>query len=56
MTTEKLREGSHNSEEQNTAIKKAKLDEIHLIFEELEAVEPVKKKDIPDGFKPLGMH
>jgi hypothetical protein len=56
MTTEKMREGSHNSEERNAAIKKVKLDEIHLIFEELDAVEPVKKKDIPEGFKALGTH
>jgi hypothetical protein len=55
MTTEKLREDSHNSKERNAAIKKAKLDKIHLIFEELDAVEP-KKKDIPEGFKLLGMH
>ncbi len=56
MTTEKLREGSHNSEERNAAIKNAKLDKICLIFEELDAVEPVKKKDFPEGFKALRMH
>jgi hypothetical protein len=56
MTTEELREGSHNSEERNAAIKKAKVEEIHLIFEELDVVEPVMKKDIPEGFKALGMH
>jgi hypothetical protein len=43
----KLREGKHNnSAQQNAEIKAAKQAEIQLVFNELEALEPVEKNGI----------
>jgi len=54
--TVKLREGGHNEEKKNAEIKAAKIAEIKQVFEELRALEPVEKKKIPKGIKPLGCH
>jgi len=54
--TVKLREGGHNEEKKNAEIKAAKIAEIKQVFEELWALEPVERKEIPEGIKPLGCH
>jgi hypothetical protein len=56
MASQKLCEGKHNSEEQNASIKRAKIDEIKQVFEELMAVKPVLKEDIPEGVRALNCH
>jgi len=56
MASQKLREGRHNSEEQNESIKRAKISEIKQVLEELMAVEPVLKEDIPEGVRALNCH
>jgi len=55
-TTVKLREGGHNAEEKNARINEAKRAEIKQVFEELKALQPVEKGEIPEGIKPLGCH
>jgi hypothetical protein len=45
----KLRQGKHNSQVTNEAIEAAEGEEIKLVFEELKAVEVVRKEDIPVG-------
>jgi hypothetical protein len=54
--TVKLREGGHNAEEKNARIKAAKMAEIKQVFEDLKALEPVDRGEIPEGIKPLGCH
>jgi hypothetical protein len=55
-TTVKLREGGHNAEEKNARINEANRSEIKQVFEELKALQPVDKGEIPEGIKPLGCH
>jgi hypothetical protein len=43
-------------EEKNARIKAAKIAEIKQVFEDLKALEPVDKGEIPEGIKPLGCH
>jgi hypothetical protein len=54
--TAKLREGRHNEEKKNAAIKAAKIAEIKQVFADLKALELVDRKEIPEGIKPLGCH
>jgi len=54
--TVKLHAGNHNSEERNKKIKQAQQAEIKQVFEELDALEPVKKEQVPQGIKVLGSH
>jgi hypothetical protein len=54
--TVKLREDGRNAEEKNARIKAAKMAEIKQVFEDLKALEPVDKGEIPEGIKPLGCH
>ena len=54
--TVKLREGGHNEEKKNAEIKAAKITEIKQVFKELQPLEPVDRKEIPEGIKPLGCH
>ena len=56
LMTKKLYEGKHNDEERNAAIRKAKFDELRLVFEDLKALEPIRKCEIVRGIKPLGTH
>jgi hypothetical protein len=46
--TVKLREGRHNAEEKNARIKAAKMAEIKQVFEDLKALEPVDRGEIPE--------
>ncbi len=56
LATEKLREGKHDNSARDAAIRQAKIDYVRLVFEELEAVEPLKKKEIPKEIKVLSSH
>jgi hypothetical protein len=52
-TTVKLR---NKLQDHTGEIQEAKAAEIKQVFEELNALEPVERKDIPPGIKPLGCH
>jgi hypothetical protein len=52
-TTVKLK---NTAQEHDDEIQAAKAAEIKQVFEELNALEPVEKTDIPLGIKPLGCH
>jgi hypothetical protein len=54
--TVKLRSGRHNSEDRNKKIEEAQRAEIKQVFEELDALEPLKREALPQGIKALGMH
>jgi hypothetical protein len=61
VATVKLQLGNHNSEERNEKIQQAQQAEIKQVFEELDALEPLKRGplkrgDIPQGIKALGTH
>jgi hypothetical protein len=52
-TTVKLK---NKSQEHTGEIQEARAAEIKQVFEELNALEPVEKTDIPPGIKPFGCH
>jgi hypothetical protein len=52
----KLRGGSHNDDATNEQIKAAEKAEIQLVFQDLKAIEPVKKEDIPQGIPAFNTH
>jgi hypothetical protein len=52
----KLKAGSHNDEEINTMIAKAEKEEIELVFQDLKAVQIVRKEEIPNGVPTFGTH
>jgi hypothetical protein len=52
----KLRQGKHNSDAINDSIEAAEREEIKLVFEELKAVEVVRKEDIPVGIPAFNSH
>lgn len=56
LTTKKPREGKHNDAARNEAIKRAKANEVHQVFKECEALDPMRKEHIPQGIVPLSMH
>jgi hypothetical protein len=52
----KLKAGSHNNEETNTMISRAEKEEIKLVFQDLKAVQIVKREEIPKGVPVFGTH
>jgi hypothetical protein len=52
----KLKSGAHNAEETNAMIERAEREEIELVFRDLEAVQVVRKDDIPKGTPTFGTH
>jgi hypothetical protein len=51
MATKKLQDKTIESEELKRSLNKAKEDEIRLVFEELQAMEPVRKEEILKEYK-----
>ena len=56
MVTKKVQSNSIGNEEMKQSLNKAEEDEIRLVFEELDAMEPVRKEDIPKGYKAHNTH
>jgi hypothetical protein len=56
MVTKKVQSNSIGDEEMKQSLNKAEEDEIRLVFEELDAMEPVRKEDIPQGYKAHNTH
>jgi len=56
MVMRKLMDTVTENYAQKQGLEKAKVDDIKLVFKELKAMEPVKKEDIPKGYKAHNMH
>jgi hypothetical protein len=56
LVTKKLREAAAESNEQKRGLERAKAAEIKLVFEDLKAMEPVKREEIPEGYKAHNTH
>jgi hypothetical protein len=56
VATEKIRSGDKQDAQKNEEIKKVNLAEIKQVFQELEALEPVERLQIPANVKALGLH
>jgi hypothetical protein len=54
MVTKKLK--NTTDEEQKDGLERAQTDEIKLLFQDLEAREPVKKEVIPKGYQAHNTH
>jgi len=52
----KLKGGAHSDGAMNKQIKAAERAEIQLVFQDLKAVEPVRKEDIPQGIPTFNTH
>jgi hypothetical protein len=52
----KLKDNAVEDYDQKRGLERAKIDEIKLVFEDLKAMEPVRKEDTPGGYKGHNTH
>ena len=56
LVTKKLNERDTDNDKQKRGLEQAKIDEIMLVFQDLQAMEPIRKEEIPAGFKAHNTH
>jgi hypothetical protein len=56
MVTRKVQSNSIGNKGLKQSLNKAEEDKIRLVFEELDAMEPIRKEDIPKGYKAHNTH
>ncbi len=56
VVTKKIKQTVKHDKQTGEALKQAKIAEIRQVFDELQALQPVEKSEIPANVKPLGSH